>query len=362
MPELQRQTALATVIEVFEAKGLGPPERDALVSETTLDDDVTPLFVFADLVRPKPSVAGWIGPNVECGSLEIDFAIEDEPSFYEPGVPIEPPAAKFNWMDLHVEKNELGVWAPLFAASLSDPGMHFVRPPPWASGGYRWWVEVEDSAGNLDQISFEQEGMERTAAQHFSVTSCGEESTFCLRLKCNADERSCDQDPTFCTSSDPCVSCTCDENEEKCKCAGSCEPDDGQDDTFPPGNDGGDENYIIADMLPRMSDVDNENPDSRVGVLRAGYYTCMFKLLGMFGEQARLVEAPLSPEALADVKLLIVPSGGLRNQQTEEFAEALDSYVSVGGHLLVLSQPHGDDFGVVPGQIEGYGWREDRSW
>ncbi len=312
LPELQRQTALATVIEVFEAKGLGPPERDALVSETTLDDDVTPLLVFADLVRPLPAVSSWLGPNVECGSLEIDFAIEDEPSYYEPGAPIEPPVEKFGWMDLHVEKNELGVWAPLFAASLSDPGMHFVRPPPWASGSYRWWVEVEDSAGNLDQISFEQEGMERTSAEHFSVTSCEEESTFCRRLICNAGERSCDSDYTHCTSGDPCVSCHCDEIKETCECVNDCPPD-------PDPSDRPDESYILADDLPRWEDVENEDPAARVGVLMASNYPSMFGLLDEFGEKARLVIPPLSPQSLEGVELLIVPSGGLRNQQTEEF-------------------------------------------
>ncbi len=357
--DLSGQEFLRLDLEVRGAKTASG--REVKPQRKTKDDEL--LSLWADLERPKPAVAGWIGPNVECGALEIDFAIEDEPSYYEPGAPISPPAAKFGKMELHLEKDGVEI----LTAPLSDPNEHFVRPPPWASGSYRWWVEVEDSAGNLDQISFEQEGMERTSAEHFSVTSCEEESTYCRRLTCNADKRRCEVHIVTCESS-PCTSCHCDNDLQGCVCVstGICEPDPGGydndgSDTYPPGYDRPDESHLYADDVPRWEDVTNEYQAARVGVLRSSVYPSMFGLLDEFGEKARLVQLPLSPEDLEGVDLLIVPSGGLRNQQTEEFMEGVLAYVEGGGQLLVMAQPLGENFDVLPGEIEGYGWQQDRS-
>ncbi|HUU00232.1 MAG TPA: FG-GAP-like repeat-containing protein, partial [Myxococcota bacterium] len=327
----------------------------------TEDREGSPLLGWYDLVRPKPTVPSWIDPNVECGTLEINFAIQDEPSFYEPGAPIEPPSAKFGSMVLHLEKDG----AEILTAPLTDPNEHFVKYPPWGSGDYRWWVEVEDTAGNLDQISFEQQGMYRTAVEHFSVSSCVEQSTFCRRLSCKADERSCEEHIVTCESS-TCLSCHCDNDLKRCVCAGGCDPNPGGDDndgsdTYPPGYDRPDESHLYADDVPRWEDVTNEYQAARVGVLRSSVYPSMFGLLDEFGEKARLVQLPLSSEDLEGVDLLIVPSGGLRNQQTEEFREGVLAYVEGGGQLLVMAQPLGENFDVLPGEIEGYGWQQDRS-
>ncbi len=105
----------------------------------------------------------------------------------------------------------------------------------------------------------------------------------------------------------------------------------------------------------------NEDASSPVGVLAAASYPAVFGLLAEFGQAARLVPRRFSPQDVAGLELLMVPSGGLRNQSGAELSEALAGYVEAGGNLLVFAQAYGADWAAVPGEPEGYGWREDRS-
>jgi hypothetical protein len=63
IPELGRQDSRVMRLEVRSAKGLGPEDRDVMEPQIALDDDMeTPLELFADLVRPRPAVAGVLEP------------------------------------------------------------------------------------------------------------------------------------------------------------------------------------------------------------------------------------------------------------------------------------------------------------
>jgi len=115
----------------------------------------------------------------------------------------------------------------------------------------------------------------------------------------------------------------------------------------------------LADQVPTMENVTNLRPDSEIAILGAGVYPATFGLLAEFGEDARLVGTRLAPASLAGVKLLIVPSGALRNQEPQGLAEGLRAFAETGGQVIVMGQPYGRDFGAVPGPVAGYGWQED---
>ena len=89
LPELESQQNIATRLRVIDAKGLGPAGRDVMAPQEVIqaihspfyDNDV-PLQIHADLVRPKPVATWWEGPAYQCGRLDIQFAVTDEPEFH----------------------------------------------------------------------------------------------------------------------------------------------------------------------------------------------------------------------------------------------------------------------------------------
>jgi len=361
LEELDHQQYRRLELSVSGAKGLGPADRDMSDDLQTLDDESTPLVLWADLVRPRPGVKGDEKPGTICGELIVELDIRDEPEFYQPGEPIEP-EARFEFMSFYLDVLTAGAWTPLWSRNISAPNEVVTRSSGWQPNAqHRYWLMVRDRAGNLDEVS-EQEFGARQTAEQFLVEDCRtspEDSNNCTYRRC--DGSICKWE-SWCGGSGQCLSCSCD-GRGQCPCTNTC--DDPTDDDADPVVDyprgGADENYILTTDLPLSQDVENIDADSAIGVLASTLYPAMFGLLDEFGERARLVPRNFAPEEIADLELLIVPSGGLRNAKEETLVAGLRDYVEGGGNLLVFDQAFGRDWSVLPGSPSGYGWQEDRS-
>ncbi|MCU0606815.1 MAG: hypothetical protein MUF78_05220, partial [Candidatus Edwardsbacteria bacterium] len=133
--------------------------------------------------------------------------------------------------------------------------------------------------------------------------------------------------------------------------------------TIPPGPD---DNWSISDPVystPWL--IDTEAP---VGLLLSGYSQSMGSLLGKYGIKTGLVRQEdlevqsMEGKVLNDLKVLIVPTGGLRDKEyDQQFWDRLNSYVSNGGNLVVMDQPFGGLFSRLPGNPQARGWEEDLS-
>lgn len=124
-----------------------------------------------------------------------------------------------------------------------------------------------------------------------------------------------------------------------------------------------DDNVDLSTPPPvEISSLSSYDPLSPVGILRNGYYVEMFKLLDTFGAKAALVEVTFDPSIVEQIKLLVVPTGGLYGlNNSEMFKASLTEYVNRGGLVLCLAQYYGQEFSTLPGEISGYGWIEDQS-
>ena len=274
----------------------------------TFTEDIgkEPLVGMFDLVRPIAGFADVRYPIVECGALEVLAAFLDLPAEREPGVPI-PREGAFGRMTFIVEQQNGGEWVPFTSQSLSSPDQLVFASGFQAGRNYRWYFEIEDAAGNLDEVSFREQGGPRQTAQEFFVAGCQQtlqDSLSCIRVQCNAAARRCERTSTCPPPgwvAEPCLSLYCEEGS--CESIETCYP--------PYSGDWSDDNVDLADLVPTMDTVTNLRADAEIAMMEGGVAAAMFGLLAEFGEEARLVSARLAPAELEGVSLLILPSGSL---------------------------------------------------
>ena len=100
-------------------------------------------------------------------------------------------------------------------------------------------------------------------------------------------------------------------------------------------------------------------PNATIGILNRGYW---IPTVNFFTDMGEIVEVG-SIDYLTNftnVSIIVIPTGGLYGLP-HSFKEKLENFVSKGGTLIVFSQQYGSDFELLPGGIQGLGWREDRS-
>ncbi len=122
-----------------------------------------------------------------------------------------------------------------------------------------------------------------------------------------------------------------------------------------------DDNVDLATSPPVViAGLPSHDPSSPIGVLRSGYYAEMFKLLNTFGARAALVGIGFDPSIVRQIRVLVIPTGGLAGMETSDlFKAALAEYAHRGGVIVSLAQEHGREFAALPGEPAGYGWLED---
>ncbi|NLK20277.1 MAG: hypothetical protein GX310_10830, partial [Synergistaceae bacterium] len=99
----------------------------------------------------------------------------------------------------------------------------------------------------------------------------------------------------------------------------------------------------------------------RVAILSSGYARGAAALMGG-AEPAALLRPEEAPRALADFRLLIIPSGSLSDWYlSESLKAAIDEFVSSGGTVLAFSQQLGKEYSVLPGNVNALGFAEDQS-
>jgi hypothetical protein len=128
-----------------------------------------------------------------------------------------------------------------------------------------------------------------------------------------------------------------------------------------PGGDHPDDNSSVGTGLATNEAMFNKN--APIGILDNGFPSDMQKVLSLFNREARLVSIDgVVPSLVAEMPLLIIPSGGLSGLSDSQFFKtALEEYVKNGGSVLMLSQQHGYEYSAIPGGIGGYGWTEDQN-
>jgi len=102
---------------------------------------------------------------------------------------------------------------------------------------------------------------------------------------------------------------------------------------------------------------------SEIGLLLSGFCSATGHLLGKYGMKTSLVSARdlrvVSNDIndLNEIKVLIVASGGLRGKEYDQgFWQKLGQYVWDGGYLVVLDQPYGSLYSMLPGNPQARGW------
>jgi len=139
-----------------------------------------------------------------------------------------------------------------------------------------------------------------------------------------------------------------------------------------PGGDQGlilpgpDDNWSLSDPIyPTPWLVDTR---SEIGLLLSGFCSSAGHLLGKYGIKTALVSArdlkvvSSTPRTLNDLKVLILPSGSLRDKEYDQpFWQGISQYVQNGGYLVVLDQPYGNLYSRLPGNPQARGWEEDLS-
>ena len=122
-----------------------------------------------------------------------------------------------------------------------------------------------------------------------------------------------------------------------------------------------DDNVDLATNPPiEITSLASYDRSSPIGVLRNGYYTEMFELLASFSATAALVGIDFDPSIVEQIRVLVIPTGGLFGLDNSElFRSALAEYANRGGTIISLSQAYGNEFTTLPGSPGGYGWLQD---
>jgi hypothetical protein len=89
--------------------------------------------------------------------------------------------------------------------------------------------------------------------------------------------------------------------------------------------------------------------------------------LGLFNEPVAFVTGELTvigseEKTIHDYPVLLIPTLGLSSLSGSSLMKArLEDYVQKGGSIICFTQQQGEDFGVLPGNLSGYGWSQDQS-
>lgn len=116
----------------------------------------------------------------------------------------------------------------------------------------------------------------------------------------------------------------------------------------------------LSSNLGFLRDLKEKAPS--VAVLRKGFYPGVENLL----RSAKIAFREVEPENLDPLQLveyqtvLILPSGSLFGMNSPAFKEKLKLYLENGGNIIVFDQQYGDDYSVIPGGLNGYGWAQDQ--
>jgi len=130
---------------------------------------------------------------------------------------------------------------------------------------------------------------------------------------------------------------------------------------------------IKKNLEQRVNPIESDwkgAPD--IALFTNGFYNPSISLMLKIGEPVSFQKIDFNPEIVKDHPVLLVPTGGfygLKNSETVKVR--LEEYVKNGGTLVVLTQQHGYDWGLLPtpenpetGEretISGYGYQEDQS-
>lgn len=104
---------------------------------------------------------------------------------------------------------------------------------------------------------------------------------------------------------------------------------------------------------------------ARVGVYLKGNLVNFKKLLSNYGIAIDIIFHDLEYFRGSDVELndvidlLVFTTEGLSSVHSVAIERKLEKFVRNGGNLLILCQEYGHDYSVLPGNIDGYGWKED---
>lgn len=127
-----------------------------------------------------------------------------------------------------------------------------------------------------------------------------------------------------------------------------------------------DDNWSVSSMI--YADPWLFDGQAEVGVLLEDFYEASGHLLGRYGiatvavEPESLKVISCSGRAIGDLKVLVIPGGGLRDLGNKPlFWQRLEEYVLGGGYLVVLDQPYGEFYSRLPGSPQARGWEEDLS-
>jgi len=159
---------------------------------------------------------------------------------------------------------------------------------------------------------------------------------------------------------------TCPSTSEHCETGQStyCASDSSWGDCDGPGGEPRppDENLIISDWYDL--DVPTYDPEALVGILTSGYYPHAIALMGKMNIPITLIQPDYDfyPGLAQDVPVLIIPSSGFTNYiYSYSFEQTLNDYINNGGSIIVFSQPSQEEFSLLPGYLDAYGYTQDMS-
>jgi hypothetical protein len=109
-----------------------------------------------------------------------------------------------------------------------------------------------------------------------------------------------------------------------------------------------------------------------IALFTNGFYKPSISLMLKIGEPVSFQNIDFNPEIVKDHPVLLVPTGGFYGLKDSTTVRALlDEYVKNGGTLVVFTQQHGYDWGLLPTPVDpetgkrksitGYGYQEDQS-
>ncbi|MFH0844922.1 MAG: hypothetical protein V1930_05555, partial [Pseudomonadota bacterium] len=109
-----------------------------------------------------------------------------------------------------------------------------------------------------------------------------------------------------------------------------------------------------------------------IALFSNGFYKPSISLMLKIGEPVSFKKIDFDPKMIKDHPILLVPTGGFYGLKNSTLLKALlREYVNNGGTLVVFSQQHGYDWGLLPAPVDsktgeerpisGYGYQEDQS-
>jgi uncharacterized repeat protein (TIGR01451 family) len=182
----------------------------------------------------------------------------------------------------------------------------------------------------------------------------------CAQLDCD-DANLCTVD--YCEEGSGCrhTEISCNDGDE---CTHDwCDPDTGCHHIPKAGCDHPDDNCAVSTQVILPQYLPEPQQETDVAILRLGDAEATGRIISNFGIAAAFLDIGFDPAVAHEYKVLVVPSGGLYGLDSlASFKSDLAQYVEGGGKLVVFSQQHGYEYGVLPGgEVGGFGWIEDES-